>query len=265
MNNTQDHQSRNNSIQSLQDNQPRNNQIQNWLAIGVVLISIVSVSLLAGFAIYLNKEPEKRADTTEMIFVATLPLLGSWVGTVLAYYFSKENLEAATRSVGELSRQLTVREKLASALVNDKMIKKSSMFFKRLPANDIKITELLNEIEQVGKGLRVPILTTQDYPSLILHRSVIDRYLADKARTVKPLPDLDTLTIQNLLDDDSQLKKLAETSFGVVRENANLAEAKDIMDKIPNCQDVFVTASGAKTDVVIGWITDGIIRDNSKI
>ncbi len=242
-----------------------NNQIQNWLAIGIVSLSITAVSLLAGLAIVNTEEKDERVETTQMVLVAVLPLLGSWVGTVLAYYFSKENLEAATRSVSELSQQLTVREILAAVLVKDKMIRKSNMFFKKLPANNLKLTELLDELELIDKGLRIPILTIEDHPSLMIHRSVIDKYLADQARKVQPLPNLDTLTVQNLLDDDPQLKILAETSFGVVRENATLAEAKDVMDNTPNCQDVFVTTSGTKTDAVIGWITDGIIRDNAKL
>lgn len=237
-------------------------RIQDFLAVGVVTLSVVAVSVLSAVAIQQSND-EERARTTQTVLVAVLPLLGSWVGTVLAYYFSRENLEAATRSVSELSRQLTEREKLEAILVKDKMIKKSEIFFKTLPNSELYLTQLLNELENFGKGLRIPILTTKSHPSLMLHRSAIDKYLVAKARSAPPVANLDSLTVENLLEDDSELKLLAETSFGVIREGATLAEAKDIMDNTPFCQDVFITTSGAKADAVIGWITDKIIRDNA--
>ena len=36
-----------------------------------------------------------------------LPVLGTWVGTVLAFYFSKENFIAAAQQTSNLVRQLT--------------------------------------------------------------------------------------------------------------------------------------------------------------
>jgi hypothetical protein len=44
-----------------------------------------------------------RAETSRLVFSSVLPLLGTWVGTVLAFYFARENLAAATESTLRLA------------------------------------------------------------------------------------------------------------------------------------------------------------------
>jgi hypothetical protein len=42
-------------------------------------------------------------------------------------------------------------------------------------------------------------------------------------------------------------------------------DAKTRMDQAPDCQDEFVTKGGTKDDDVVGWITNVIIADNSRV
>ena len=49
-----------------------------------------------------------------------------------------------------------------------------------------------------------------------------------------------------------------------VAQNATLADAKDKMVSTPDCQDVFVTASGANTEPVLGWITNADIANKAR-
>ena len=76
---------------------------------------------------------------------------------------------------------------------------------------------------------------------------------------------LKELSLKDLLDDDEELRKLFETSFATVKEDANLADAKIEMDKVQNCLDVFVTRNGTKNEPVIGWLTNLIITENAKV
>src|SRR5271155_1830489 len=75
-----------------------------WLAIGVTVISVVAVSSLAGLIIHNSKDQQDAARSAQNVLGSVLPLLGTWVGTILAYYFSKENFEAATKSVTEMAK-----------------------------------------------------------------------------------------------------------------------------------------------------------------
>jgi hypothetical protein len=46
-----------------------------------------------------------------------LPVVAAWVGTLMAFYFGKENFKAATDSVSQIARQLTSQEKLGQTNV----------------------------------------------------------------------------------------------------------------------------------------------------
>ena len=99
-------------------------KIAIWLvafsAIGVMLLSAV---VLIGAAI---DAKYALGDAVQLVFAAVLPLLGTWVGTVLAYYFSKDNFEAASKSVQDMAK-IATDEKLKALFVRDEMISFRSM------------------------------------------------------------------------------------------------------------------------------------------
>ncbi len=242
---------------------PDTGNLRNILAMGITSLSVVGVITLAVIIIL---KSDKVSETATTILTAVLPLLGTWVGTVLAYYFSKENFLAATQSAKEL---LTPQEKLRSTPVKGKMIPKDQMHVEKVtaavPASQITLFEMLERLERAKKGDRIPVLKDNDVPLCIIHRSLIDRFLTKKSRSKPPLPDLSTFTLQNVLDDADFKKRLEDTSFATVREDGTLADAKDAMDKTPDCQDVFVTSGGTKFEPVTGWITNVIIIDNARV
>jgi hypothetical protein len=229
-----------------------------WLAIGVTVISVVSVATLAGFVI------RNKPDAAQNVLGSVLPLLGTWVGTILAYYFSKENFEAATKSVTDMARQITPQEKLKSAMAKDKMIPLAQMFAKNLPADQLKLVDILADLEQKKKGNRVPILGDKGEAKYILHRSIIDNYLSSLARTGKTTDEIKAQTIQTLLDQNARMKEMAQ-SFGCIKQDGTLADAQDVMTKIDDCQDVFVTQTGGREEPILGWITNVIIQENAKV
>ena len=75
------------------------------ISLMVILTSIIGVFLLAAIVIFASWGKEGR-ETAQMVFTAILPLFGAWVGTILAFYFGKENFEAATRSVTAIARSV---------------------------------------------------------------------------------------------------------------------------------------------------------------
>ena len=196
------------------------------------------------------------------VLTTVLPLIGTWVGTVMAYYFSRENFEAASHSAAELVKQLTPQEKLRSTPARDKMIPRQNMFAKILPADEGKLlNDILNELDKSKKGNRVPILSDKGCALYVVHRSIVDRYIATQARSgVSVL----TLTLKNLLED-AGIKDFLKYSFALVAENVSLADAKQAMESRQNCQDIFVTANAREDEDVKGWVTNIIIQENSKV
>jgi len=49
---------------------------------------------------------------------------------------------------------------------------------------------------------------------------------------------------------------LVVKSISFIAENATLGQAKQVMEETPNCQDVFVTATGNPIEPIIGWLTN---------
>jgi hypothetical protein len=231
-----------------------------WLAVAVTAISITAVTILATLVIRKEGNPQSPQNVLNSV----LPLLGTWVGTILAYYFSKENFEAATHSVTELAKQVTPQQKLQSTPVRSKMIWKEQMFKEKLPANQLNVTEMVNRLEQAKKGNRIPIVGEKDEPKYIIHRSLIDSYIAALARSGKSAQDIAAQTLQNMLEGNPDAKRWAE-SFAVVKEDATLADAQSAMAAVRDCQDVFVTQTGSKDEPIVGWVTNVIIQDNAKV
>ena len=231
-----------------------------WLAIGFSGMTLLGVIVMS---IVIVRYAADKTEAARTVFNAILPLLGTWVGTILAFYFSKENFEAATKSVTDLASKITPQEKLKSTPVKDVMITKDQMFVKTVPADQINLDQALRELDSSNKGNRIPVLTSDGRPVYVVHRSLIDKFLSQEARKPKPR-DPKTLTLQDMLDEDPQVKRIAE-AFDTVREDANLSDAKEKMDLIPDCQDIFVTKAGTKTEPLIGWITNVIVQQNSKV
>jgi hypothetical protein len=236
---------------------PSESNFRNFLSLGITTISILGVLTIAGVILWRGSEPPQQLLGT------ILPVIGTWVGTILAYYYSKENLEAATRSITSVARQMTASEKLKSLPVTQKMIPKAEIFFQSLPASGINLLQMLAALDAAKKGSRIPILDDKGCPAYVIHRSAVDRYLVRRASEVNG-PKLDTLTLEDMLSD-SDIKSALDKSFVTVNETATLADAKAAMDQISVCQDVFVTKAGTRNEPVLGWITNAIIEDNAKV
>src|SRR5436305_2257960 len=80
---------------------PSDASIRRWLAAGIVGASILGIVVLSIVAI--STAGKTRPETSRLVFSSVLPLLGTWVGTVLAFYFARDNLEAATQSTLQLA------------------------------------------------------------------------------------------------------------------------------------------------------------------
>jgi len=77
----------------------------------------------------------------QMAFTATLPLFGAWVGTILAFYYGREDFEASTRSFTKIAESVGGTEKLKEIEVSTKMIAKKDMTFDNRSVEKIKLTE----------------------------------------------------------------------------------------------------------------------------
>lgn len=228
---------------------PNKVDTRQLLAITIVLLSITGISVAAGLAIWLATSGE-RAETTRLVFSAVLPLFGTWVGTVLAFYFARENLQSATDNTLRLSGRLA-----PDAPVDQTMIPKSRIQSHTLsPGEDVNALRLKVLFDQMkaAQRQRIPIFNAAGAVSYVVHMSTLTAF-ADSV-TKAPGSDAFTETMSDLLGN-AQFKALVE-AIGFVGPVAVIAEARAVMRSVPQCNDVFVTSNGGKDDPVLGWLTN---------
>jgi hypothetical protein len=221
---------------------------------GLVIISVVVISL--------------NASSAMTVFNSVLPLLGTWVGTVLAYYFSRANFATAVSAYKQVSAPSAT---LAETPVTSAMIDKGKIgglvtIVAGQSEADVKLqADLLNKLSQVVT--RIPVVDSTGAVKYILHENTLHKFVtkntAAAAAPGAPAFDLATATLKTLLDDP-EFKKLA-TTFAIISSSATLADAKQKMDETPNCQDVFVTQTAKPSEPMLGWITDATLASYANV
>ncbi|MET0388684.1 MAG: CBS domain-containing protein, partial [Polyangiales bacterium] len=201
------------------------------------------------------------AATSEVVFNALLPLLGTWIGTVLAYYFSRKNFESASQSVERLVT-LTADQKLSTLAVAQEMLQADQITWLQLPLGktprDLPLAELRAKLK--GRVTRLPIVNEKGAVRYIVHQSSLFKLLAERA--LEGRDNIQQLSLQDLLDD-SELRDWV-TNIVFVSERVTVADAKRRMEDQRGCQDVIITAAGSRDEPVRGWLTNVDIGRLSK-
>jgi hypothetical protein len=237
----------------------------------MIVACLVLLTLLAGMVLFFARDdPKEREETAKLVFGAVLPLLGTWVGTVLAYYFSRESLAAATDSVERVADRLTGVERLRSLPVTTKMRPLANIRLLRITreqAGDTKLSYLLDQFANVE---RMVIVDRQNVMIYLVYRALADKFLSRFATPPsEALPagvaSAADLTLAHLLAENDDWKWMCTSCFGFVAASATMADAKAAMDAIDRCSDVFVTQNGRADEPLLGWITDNLINRNAVV
>lgn len=236
---------------------------------GILVIGLFAILVAAAPAIRYVFTGEGDAASVEKSFANVkdvlgilLPVMSAWAGTVLAFYFSKDNFESAAKNTAALVQQLSSEEKLKSTIVRDVMIKiedADKLVLDKEPAAITLKKDILEDILDANHRERLPILDTEAHIKYMVHRSLIDKFIVKKAGEGA---EVDKLTLADLLADKNS-EKIMSKSFCTIPVSQNLGYAKAEMEKILNCSDVFITVDGTPNSQVIGWITDVIVSQQA--
>lgn len=209
---------------------------------------------------------DKRFVFVKDVLTIVLPLIGTWVGTVLAFYFSRENFTAAAKQATDLVRQMTPDQRLQSIAVTEVMLDMNADGTTKLllPAEGDAVkfklkADIVDALLEKTKRNRLPIIDSDGRVLYVLHRSFIDKFLVTKSEVGG------TAVVDATLQDLLAVKDLksAFTAFAVLGKSAKLIAAKEAIDGNPNCSDVFITTDGTKGSKAIGWITNVIVQEKS--
>jgi hypothetical protein len=194
------------------------------------------------------------AQNTMTIFNIVLPVIATWVGTVLAFYFGQKNFEAASEQTRALVQHFSP-EQVGNALVTALMRPIDQMDYFPIPEGkddkDIKLADVNAKFSD--KVARLAILDSEKAPKYMIHRSRIDNFNASPG---KP-KGTDTLDDFIAFERGKNHEYGATHGFVVVSSQTLVADAKKQMDQCENCQDIFITEMGTVNEPLIGWISDG--------
>ncbi len=243
--------------------------------------SIWGLIILASFIVLVPAMSGDRVAGSDslQVFNSLLPVFGTWVGTLLAYYFAKENFEAASKTVRDMAGAVSGVEALQSIAVESVMLGGPEHPFVTLGRADLgkkdeeiplkAITELLDR----KKIDRLPLFAGNAASGPIrgvIHLSTIEKLVRKKAEDSPPV-NFDKLHLSDLIAEPV-LGALFGKSFAIVKTGSTLADAKARMDQrsaelgdAGNCYDIFVTADGQATSPVRGWITNDIINRHARV
>lgn len=249
------------------------NERQDWRRFRLSLIIIIaSIGILV--LVFLKEYTADTGLKPETIFTAVVGLAGTWVGTILAFYYSKDNFEAAARSTQELVKQVQ-GEKLDNIFAREVMLGLSKITYLQIEEGktdeDYSLEYILNKY--LNKYNRLPVLAIDSRPRFIIYESTIDNFISKKIfKDNVDAEEVQKLNLSDLASDVNSGKLIR--GFATVKEDESLGLVKTLMERSvidPSVDenvyigDAFVTTTGDAKSPVIGWLTDVDINKRSKV
>lgn len=253
---------RNNQVMRTNNNDP-NWITRNRLAIGILILAGIALAALVVTAICVN--PQNAMNIVNII----LPVISSWVGTILAFYFSNENFEAANQQVRESNKQMrelvqqfTPEERASLPVSSIMRLFTDTVYFQftQLKSDqNIQLTEILKIFQEKGIS-RLLIIDESNLAKYMIHQSSINKYIVSMYGNKE-----DTLAQFITNQQKSGFEFGLNEGFIVVSEATTIAIAKRNMEKIRDCQDILITKGGSPSEPVTGWISNVRMLDFLKV
>lgn len=216
-------------------------------------VTVASLLLLSSISISAIVLADDRGEATELVFSSMVPLLGTWVGTVLAFYFARENFETAAATTLKASRVA------ADTPVVSVMIQRSQMVVKQLATGESESDVVLGDLMTLMKSKgyhRIPVLDQAGLLICVVHEALVLSF-AMESRQVATDPNFLASTLQDLSVYPDLRELLKASAF--VSETATVDLARSRMNAMERCNDVFVTESGREGEPVMGWLPNTLL------
>ena len=229
-------------------NQETNNKSRTFVTNVVIIAGLIIIVLLSCLAIYIGSKSEEALDAAKWVFNAVVPLVGTWIGAVIAFYFGRDNYDAAAQQVMALTR-----DTLDDLSVENIMIRTKTIVAKKIDEGDESkedLASLIKLYQDVEKD-RIPVFSSTVEPRYIIHLDFIEKYREGNEND---------LTLDKLLNKHSDKFGDQEVmGFVTLSKDKTVREALEKMKEVKNCRDVFITHNGKASGRVLGWLTDSLI------
>ena len=198
-------------------------QQRNYIAEILTSFSLAGLVIISVTVIWLDRSAGH--DSATLVFNNVLPLFGTWVGTVLAYYFSRSNFATAAIAYKQLATgdAMLVGTPATAAMIDKGKIIGLVTILSGKSEVDINLkAQFLDALHPPVS--RVPVIDSTGAVKYILYENTLNKFVAKQGAPPGPGFNPATATLQSLLDDP-ELKKFAVT-FALIPSSATLADAK---------------------------------------
>jgi hypothetical protein len=237
--------------------------IRGTLTIIITASILTATIVIAVCAIFIPTENGVRQPNFDYVGSSLLPLWGTWIGTVLAFYFGKSNFDAAAKSYDKMIDKLSSEDKLASIPVMGAMIPMKQIVhldYEQAKKNTLK--EIL-ENSDFQKYERYAFIDEKDILKYIIHKSAFTKYITDSVIAGNAKAHETTLE-EFIATGIKDPKTPWLNGAGFVSMDCNLLDARKEMNSKENIKDVFVTRSGKNDEPIMGLITNNTLVEKLK-
>ena len=231
------------------------------IAFGVLIASIVAVFTLSVMVIWNTTDPKEKSMVSQRVMDSTLPLYGTWVGTILAFYFSRNAFEAASSATARNATVFQqVRSDLVSAAPPDNKLANISL---KSLANGLVFSQ--NDTNKPLQEVVVELNSKNRYRTIVVDATT--KNYVDLVYRVNASAFLDQrqpgATLKNYLDwrHEPAQGEQCQPIVVFLPETATLADADAKIKETLGCRDVIVTTDGQKTSPVVAYVTDNDINE----
>jgi len=218
-----------------------------WLAPTVLVLAMAGITALA-IAVIVADE-----GNAPNVFNVLIPVIASWVGTVLAFHFGRESHESASREVRQLVRDLTPTERANEPVTSVMRLAANTIILtltEETTADSISLARVKERF--VGQASRLPVLTADRAPQYMIHESSVDQYLAASGTPTTTLADF----VADRASEPKPVRFDPDHGFLTVGPTATLSQVSEEMEQINSVQDIFVTADGSSNSELLGWVSN---------
>jgi hypothetical protein len=227
------------------------------LARMVVVGSFLTLFLLAGVLVSFASHgggSDSAAEAAEKCFNAILPVLASWVGTVLAFYFSATSQDSANKILGDTFNKVSGVTPPSDERVSTRMIPTPKIIgtidLGKDRPEQVTIGDLRRGFEKTESRPAITRLffLERDVFKFVLHSSTLYAFIVKTGAS-------DDGTFADLLKDQDTAYQISKLVV-FVSTNATLGQTKTALEGVDGAQDVVVTPTGNGTESMLGWISN---------
>jgi hypothetical protein len=231
-------------------------QIRDRLAVNVVTTGAIAIASLAALLLlligYYDKQDNGKALTTTgmNVFTTVLPVLATWVGTVLAFYFTKESFRQAAQSTKDL---MATQDDDTTLIVDSPAVMVAYDKITKVVLTAAQVTAEGGDLLKAAQARTAAADTLKSMFGDTVTRVIV--FGPDRAPlyVIRAKRVTNGMTVGSYLDDPANLAD-ARLMHGIGAQ-ATLSDGRRVL-KLYNVVDLFVTQNGTLTEPAIGWVPD---------